>query len=79
MTFRPFPLLIFVTWILKEPSGQNGGERVGHFFYYCISYQIVELCAICGIWLDYRKKQNGIKGKKKESPVPLFSSQKSTF
>lgn len=66
MTFRSFPLLIFVTCILKEPSGQSGGERVGHSFYYCISYQIVELCVICGIWMDYKNKQNGIKENREE-------------
>lgn len=38
----------------------------GWVTYYCISYQIVELCVICGIWLDYKQKQNGIKENKEE-------------
>lgn len=66
MTFRPFPLLIFMTWILKEPSGQNGSERVGHFSYYCVSYQLVSFCIICGIWLDDKKKKNEIKENREE-------------
>lgn len=37
MACRPFPLLIFVTWILKETSGQNGGW-VGAPLFITVSY-----------------------------------------
>lgn len=56
-------------------------EWVCRVLYYCISYQIVEFCVICGIWLDYKKKQNGIKENMEEEGSgvigsPLYSSQK---
>lgn len=55
----------------------------GWVTYYCVSYQLVSFCAICGIWLDDKKKQNGIKENREEEGSgvigPLFGSQESTL
>lgn len=66
VTFGPFHSSFSGPGYSRRLLAKTAAEWVRHFFYYRISYRIVEFRVICGIWLDYKKKENGIKENREE-------------
>lgn len=83
MTFRPFPLLIFVTWILRSPLAKMAGSgRVTSLITQSHIRELNFVSFVAHGWITRRNKMGSKKiGKKKEveSLVPLLSSQESTL